>query len=96
MPAGNYNNGSVSVTSSRVLICTPNAGHTSMLLSNGAGATVYLGGPNVASSGANMGAALLANATVNIPVSPSSDCPLYGIVASTASTVNWLYPDSVD
>src|SRR5208337_3078379 len=97
MPAGTYNNGAVAITSAApVLICTPNAGHTSLLLSNSAGATVFVGGPNVAASGANVGFALVASGTANVPVSPSLDCPLYGIVASTGSTVTYLFPSSVD
>lgn len=86
-----YSNGSVTVTSTATLICTTPASLGNVLLANGSGAVVYLGGPGVTSSGANMGVPVAASTTVTVPISGAGDA-LYGIVASTSTTVTYLVP----
>lgn len=61
-----------------------------VLVTNGSGATVFLGGANVTSSGATGGVQIGVNTTLNnlIPLRPTE--ALYAITASSTSTVTVL------
>lgn len=65
-------------------------------LTNTGSATAYLGGPDVAASGANQGFPVAAGATVDVPASASLDNELYGVVSSGSTTVNCLLPGSIE
>lgn len=61
-----------------------------VLVTNGSGTTVFLGGPTVTASGAAGGVQIGVNTTLNnlIPLRPSES--LYAITASSTSTVTVL------
>lgn len=83
-------NSGVSVTTSATSIVTIPANGAPVLLVNGSGATVYIGGSGVTTS---TGYALAASSAVLVTYGPPSpqiggaSLALYGIVSSTGSTV---------
>lgn len=81
----------VSVTTTATSIATIPANGASVLLVNGSGATVYLGSSSSVTT--STGYALAASSAVRVTYGPPSpqiggaSCTVYGIVASTGSTV---------
>ena len=88
-PATLYQSGQVSVTTTATLICTIEGNESGVLISNGSGATVYLGGSAVTTS---TGLPLAASTTITVPTYGGAKVSLYGIVASTGTTVSFLHP----
>lgn len=86
-----YAQGTVTVGNTATLIASPGAGTGGIYLSNSSGATVFLGGANVAASGAHAGPTLAASATILLPTAGAPH-DLYGITASSTSAVSYLYP----
>ena len=82
-----YVSGTVTVTTTPTAIASPGDCLT-MLIANGAGATVFLGGANVTTA---TGLPVNANTSATIPVDGQAQATLYGIVASTTSAVSYLY-----
>lgn len=91
-----YVNGAVEVGTTPTLICQAPAspgdtlvGNT-LIVQNAGASSVYLGGPNVASSGTSLGLALAAGATVALPT-VYTDIDLYGVTASGTMPVVFFY-----
>jgi hypothetical protein len=84
-----YSSGQVSVTSTvgGTLIASSGTS-SSILVSNGSGAQVFLGGAGVTVA---TGLPVAASTTVTVPAAGGQNAALYGIVASTSSTVSFLY-----
>ena len=82
-----YISGTVTIGTTPTAIASPGDCLT-MLISNGAGATVFLGGANVTTA---TGLPVLASASATVPVVGEASATLYGIVASTTSNVSYLY-----
>lgn len=91
---GAYNNGATSVTTTPTLIATVESDSGGVLVQNvtGTAITVYLGGVNVASTGANQGFSLAQNASVTVPSVGSVPNQLYAVAASGTATVVVLFP----
>jgi hypothetical protein len=88
-----YLNGLVQVQAGTpTLICTVGSENDGVLIQNTGNAPVFLGGPNVAASGANQGVSVAANATVTVPSVGGTTSPLYGITAAVAQNVVYLMP----
>lgn len=83
-----YVAGTVTVGNTATPIASPGDCLT-MLVQNGA-AVVFLGGANVATSGANAGVQVAVNGSTTVPVSGDAQATLYGICA-TSTTVSYLY-----
>lgn len=83
-----YVSGTVTVGTTATLIASP-SGPGGIYLSN-TGATVFLGGPNVTTSGVTAGAQVLTTGSIILPTQgPAHD--LYGICA-TSTAVSFVYP----
>jgi hypothetical protein len=81
-------NGQVSVSTSAVLVTNITRGGC-VVVNTSASQLVYLGGPSVATSGANQGIPLAANASIVLPSFGSLNDAVYAI-AGAAATVNFL------
>jgi hypothetical protein len=84
-----FANGSATVTTTASVALTVNPG-VPTILQNTSSAAVFLGGPSVTTSGANIGYSLATNAPLTLP--PAADGPqsLYAIIASGTGTLVWL------
>jgi hypothetical protein len=72
-------------------VCTTGSGQSGVVIFN-TGATIYLGGPNVATSGANQGVPMATGTTLTVPTVGGLYHDLYAICATT-STVSYLLPE---
>jgi hypothetical protein len=91
-----YSTGPVTVGTTVTPIATVPQMAATVPVTNTGAVTVYLGGPSVAASGASQGFPLAPSTTVNVPAALSEDNTLYGITASSTSTVSFLLPGSVE
>jgi hypothetical protein len=89
-----YKQGQVSVTTSPTLICSTVAtsGNDGVLIQNLGTVAVFVGGANVATSGANAGISVAANAIVTIPTTGAANNSIFGISATTGQLVSFLFP----
>lgn len=85
-----YVQGTKTVAATATLIASPDAGTGGLYLTNTGVNDVFLGGPNVTTSGATGGPKLAAGASLIFPTS-RGPTDLYGIVASGTTTVAWSY-----
>lgn len=85
-----YANGSVSVTTTATKVCTVAAESDDVVVYCSA-ATVF-GGPSVTATGATAGVTVPATTYTRIPSIGGTAHDLYAIVASSTSTVAYLYP----
>jgi hypothetical protein len=81
-----YSNGLVTVGTTPTAICAIGA-RSGVLIQNNGSAAVSLGGPNVATSGANTGISLAAGATLFVPSVGSLAATLFGIAAASQPVV---------
>ena len=88
-PATNYQSGQVAITTTATLICTIEGNESGVLLSNTSGAPVFLGGPGVTTAN---GFQMPISTTLLVPTYGGAKVSLYGIVASTGSTISFLHP----
>jgi hypothetical protein len=89
---GSYNTSATSVGTSPTLIATlADAGTGGVLVQNNGSVTVYLGGPNVASSGANLGYALAQTTSVLVPTVGGPPNALFAVTGSSTATVVVLF-----
>lgn len=92
---GSYINGSVAVQpGSPTLICTVPAENDNVLIQNAGTAAVFIGGPNVATSGGNQGLSVAPGAFVPVPSVGGMKNNLYGITEAVAQAVVFLMPQS--
>lgn len=82
-----YVSGTVTIGTSPTAIASPGDCLT-MLIANGSGATVFLGGANVTTA---TGLPVGVSTSATIPVVGDAQATLYGVVASTTSTVSYLF-----
>lgn len=88
-----YSSATASITTTATSITTIPATGSPVLITNGSGATVFLGNSNVTTT---TGYSLAASTSVLVtygmfsPDGGGVSCALYGIVASTGSTVTYL------
>jgi hypothetical protein len=85
-----YANGSVSVGTTATKVCTVPAENDDVLVY--CSAATFFGGPSVTSSGATTGVTVPATTLTRIPSVAGTVHDLYAIVASSTSTVTFLYP----
>ena len=93
MAIGNYSNGTTTVGTTATLICTVDPTAGGVLLQNTGSAAIYVGGPNVTTSGAYTGISLT-NTSSPIVLFPSTggvQHGIYGVVASSTQTISWAY-----
>jgi hypothetical protein len=90
---GAYNNGATTVGTTPTLIAvTADCGTGGVLVQNNGTATVYLGGPSVAASGANLGISLAQGTTpLLVPTVGGPADGLYAVTASSSATVVVLF-----
>lgn len=86
-----YLHGTVTVSSTATLVCSPAASSGGVVIQNGATA-IFLGGPGVTSSGATQGVSVAANATLVVPTVGYAPHDLWAITASGSSSVSFLFP----
>jgi hypothetical protein len=86
-----FSNGLVTVGTTPTALCTI-AGRGGVIVQNNGSAAVFLGGANVAVSGASTGISLAAGATVFVPTAGSSTAILFGVVATGTQPVVFLAP----
>jgi hypothetical protein len=86
-----YNSGQVTVTTAPTPICSV-AERGGIVIQNTGSAAVFLGGSNVAISGANTGISVAAGATLFIPSVGTNAEPLFGVVASASQPIAFLFP----
>lgn len=86
-----YAQGTVSVSGTATLICSPGGG-SNVVIQNGGSAAVLLGGPTVTATGATAGISLAAAGIITIPVDADAPHDLWGITASSTAAVSFLYP----
>ena len=93
MSIGNYSNGSTTVASTPTLICTVDPEAGGVLLQNTGSAAIYVGGPNVTTSGAYTGISLTTTSSpiVLFPSTGGVQHGIYGIVATGTQTITWAY-----
>lgn len=84
----NYLNGAVNVTATAVKVCTTYS-TDGVLIQNAGANDVYLGGPNVAATGATQGVKIATGVTLTVPSTASEGHDLYAI-SPTGSTVVFL------
>ncbi len=85
-----YNNGLVTVATTATVICSVGE-RGGVIIQNNGSAAVFLGGPNVAASGANTGISLAAGATLFIPSVGTNPKTLFGVVAAGTAPVVFLF-----
>lgn len=86
-----YFNGLVTVGTAPTAICSVGA-RGGVVFQNNGSAAVFLGGPNVAVSGATTGISVAAGATLFVPSVGTNPATLYGVVASATAPVVFLFP----
>jgi hypothetical protein len=86
-----YFNGLVTVATTPTPICAIGA-RAGVLIQNNGSAAVFLGGPNVATSGANTGISLAAGATLFVPSVGTLAATLFGIVYSFQHFAEFVDP----
>ena len=79
MSIGNYSNGSTTVASTPTLICTVDPDSAGVLLQNTGSAAIFVGGPNVTTSGAYTGISLT-NTSSPIVLFPSTGGVQHGTI----------------
>lgn len=85
-----YQQGTVTVASTATLIALPDCGTGGIYLSNTGAVDVFLGGSDVTASGAKGGPKLASGASLIFPTS-AGPTKLYGITASSTSTVAYSF-----
>lgn len=85
-----YANGSVSVTTTATKVCTVPAENDDLLVYCSAAAV--FGGPSVTATGATAGVTVPATTLTRIPSIGGVVHDLYAIVASSTSTVAFMFP----
>lgn len=90
MANASYAQGAVSVGTTATKVCTVPAENDDILVYCSA-ATVF-GGPSVTATGATAGVTVAATTLTRIPSVGGTVHDLYAIVASSTSTVAFLYP----
>lgn len=83
-----YTNGAVTVSATAVKVCTI-AGAGGGVIQNAGANDVYLGGPNVAATGAQQGVKIATGVTLTLPSTGPDGHDLYAI-SPTGSTVAFL------
>lgn len=86
-----YSNGLATVTTTPTPICSVGE-RGGVLLQNNGSAPIFVGGPNVGTSGANMGIQIAAAATLFVPSVGTNQATLYGVVATATQPVAFLFP----
>jgi len=86
-----YSNGLVTVTTTPTPICSVGE-RGGVLIQNNGSAAVFVGGQNVAISGANTGISLAAGATLFIPSVGTNPATLFGVVATATQPLAFLFP----
>jgi hypothetical protein len=81
-----YSNGQAIVGTTPTPICAA-TGRGGVLIENTGSAPVFLGGPNVAVSGANTGISVAAGATLFVPTVGNLAAILFGVAAASQSVV---------
>lgn len=87
-----YYNGAVSVSATPTKLCNVGYENDGVLVQNTGAQTAYLGGPNVAASGANLGISIAAGAIMSVPTVGGGGSDLYATTASSTTTLVYLYP----
>lgn len=91
----NYINGAVTVQpGTPTLICTVPSENDGVLIQNAGTASVFLGGPNVMSSGPNQGLNIPPGQIINVPSVGGRTNKIYGTSESLAQAVVYLMPDT--
>jgi hypothetical protein len=85
-----YSNGLVTVGTTPTPICAA-TGRGGVVIQNNGSAAVFLGGPNVATSGVNTGISIAAGANMFIPSVGNLAAILFGIVATATQPVVFLF-----
>lgn len=85
-----YAQGAVSVTTTATKVCTVPAENSDVLVYCSAGAV--FGGPSVTATGATAGVTVPATTLTRIPSIAGTVHDLYAIVATSTSTVTYLFP----
>jgi len=88
---GAYNQAATTVGTAPTLIAVVESDSDGVLVQNNGTAIVYLGGSNVAASGANLGFSLAANASVLVPSTGGAANSLYAITSSSTAVVVVLF-----
>jgi hypothetical protein len=92
MANASYAQGAVSVGTTATKVCTVPAENDDILVYCAAAGVVF-GGPTVTATGANMGVTAPATTLTHIPSVGGTVHDLYAIVATTATVVNFFYPE---
>jgi hypothetical protein len=88
-----FASGSVDVGDTPTLVCSVAQENDGVLVQNTGSADVYLGGVDVAASGAEAGIVLAAGAVMTVPSVAGRVHDLYAVAAAaTSSTVAYLFP----
>lgn len=85
-----YAQGAVSVTTTATKVCTVPAENDDVLVY--CSADTFFGGPSVTATGATAGVKVSATTLTHIPSVGGTAHDLYAIVATSTSTVTFLYP----
>ena len=93
MSIGNYSNGSTTVGTTPTLICTVDPESSGVILQNTGSAAIYVGGPNVTTSGTYTGISLTntSSPVVFFPSIGGVQHGIYGVVATGTQTISWAY-----
>lgn len=86
-----YSNGLINVATTPTAICTVGE-RGGVVIQNNGSAAVFLGGPNVATSGASTGISVAAGAPIFIPSVGTNPATLFGVVATATQPVAFLFP----
>lgn len=86
-----YSNGQAIVGTTPTPICSVGE-RGGVIIQNTGAAAVFVGGPNVAVSGASTGISLAAGATLFIPSVGANPKTLWGVVATASQPVVFLFP----
>ena len=89
---GSYNNAPTTVGTTPTLIAVVESDADGVLVQNNGSVAVFLGGANVAASGANLGFSLAENTSVLIPSTGGAANSLFAVTASSTATVVVLFP----
>ena len=88
-PATQYVSFQTVITTSPTFIATFEGNESGVVINNSSGATVFLGGGGVTTA---TGFPLAASTTITLPTYGGAACSLYGVVASTGSTISFIRP----
>lgn len=87
-----YQYGSVSVQPTATLICVVSSENNGVLIQNAGTAAVFLGDPNVATSGSSRGLSVAPGLTITVPSVGGTTTAIYGITEAVPQTVTYLMP----